>query len=393
MRKNEKSILTKRNFLFNFLILLIGIYVFIGALEGLKSAWEIAFAPAGKKELAQNYINNVIGNPFSGLFVGILATALVQSSSGVVAVVIASCAAGAFSIAFAVPIILGANIGTTVTNTMVTLGYLLRRKFIKIEFIRATEASIIHDIFNIFNVSFFFILELTTKILSKSASFLADKIGNLPILGHIIKDFPDLTGVIVEKPIVDPFVTIIIKIIGYKGFLPAIIIGLISFAFLLFALRLMSNSMQRVMEKRVTKIISKAFQTKTRAVFIGGSLTWLLQSSSVATSLAVPFAASGIIKIKEIYPYTLGCNIGTTIDPGQIISYAKFGLTGFKVGFIHVLLNLIGVILWLGTPLRTIPPKLASKLAKWITSTHPLLLIVYIGVIFYVLPILIITIF
>ena len=72
-------------------------------------------------------------NPLVGLFAGILATSLVQSSSTTTSMTVALVAAGGLTIEGAIPIIMGANIGTSVTNTLVSLGH-GRRKMEDIRF-------------------------------------------------------------------------------------------------------------------------------------------------------------------------------------------------------------------------------------------------------------------
>ncbi|MGD2114225.1 MAG: Na/Pi symporter, partial [Acidobacteriota bacterium] len=89
----------------------------------------LAFKLFGKG-LAQEMIART-ANPFVGLLVGILATSLVQSSSTTTSMTVGLVAAGALTIDGAIPIIMGANIGTSVTNTLVSLGHVTRREEFK----------------------------------------------------------------------------------------------------------------------------------------------------------------------------------------------------------------------------------------------------------------------
>ena len=101
---------------------------------------------------------NTTSNPFVGLFIGILATSLVQSSSTTTSIIVGIVASGAITIGNAIPIIMGANIGTTVTNTLVSLGHITRRE----EFKRAVAGATVHDFFNLICVAIMFPLELAT---------------------------------------------------------------------------------------------------------------------------------------------------------------------------------------------------------------------------------------
>ena len=108
-------------------------------------------------------------NPFMGLLMGILATSLIQSSSTVTSVIVGLCAGG-LPINVAVPMIMGANVGTTVTNTLVSLGSVRNRQNFK----RALAAATIHDFFNILAVIIFLPIEILFQPLQRIASFVTD---------------------------------------------------------------------------------------------------------------------------------------------------------------------------------------------------------------------------
>jgi len=94
-------------------------------------------------------------NPFMGLIIGMVATALIQSSSTVSSIIVAM-VAGGLPIHIAIPMMMGANIGTSITNTIVSLGHIKDKQ----EFQRAFNAATIHDFFNIFAVLIFLPLEI-----------------------------------------------------------------------------------------------------------------------------------------------------------------------------------------------------------------------------------------
>ena len=78
------------------------------------------------KGFAESLIKTT-SNPLVGLFIGILATSLVQSSSTTTSIVVGMVGSGVIAVPNAIPIVMGANIGTTVTNTLVSLGHVSRR--------------------------------------------------------------------------------------------------------------------------------------------------------------------------------------------------------------------------------------------------------------------------
>ena len=120
------------------------------------------------KEFAETLLNTT-SNPFVALFIGILATSLVQSSSTTTSIVVGLVASGVITVGNAIPIIMGANIGTTVTNTLVSLAHITRRE----EFKRAIAGATVHDFFNLICVAIFFPLELATGFLQKMATKLS----------------------------------------------------------------------------------------------------------------------------------------------------------------------------------------------------------------------------
>jgi len=119
------------------------------------------------KEFAEAMIQ-MTSNPFAGLIIGIVSTSLIQSSSTTTSIVVGLVAGNVLTLGNAIPIIMGANIGTTITNTLVSLGHIANR----IEFRRAFSASVVHDFFNICVVIVLFPIEMKFHIIAKSALLL-----------------------------------------------------------------------------------------------------------------------------------------------------------------------------------------------------------------------------
>src|SRR5688572_7804088 len=117
------------------------------------------------QHLGKNVAETILlatSNPFTGLFIGLLITAMLQSSSTTTSLVVALVASGSITLQSAVPIIMGANIGTTITSTIVSLGFISKKK----EFRRAVAAGTYHDFFNILTVIILFPLEYYYGFLS-----------------------------------------------------------------------------------------------------------------------------------------------------------------------------------------------------------------------------------
>ena len=129
--------------------------------EGLKSL-------AGA-QLSQ-WLASATRSPASGAVTGAISTAILQSSSATTVAAVGFVGVGIITFQEGLGIILGANIGTTVTNTIVSILHVTRRQ----EFERAFAASIVHDLFNILAVIILFPIEMTTHILEKTATVLSN---------------------------------------------------------------------------------------------------------------------------------------------------------------------------------------------------------------------------
>ena len=99
----------------------------------------------------------------------------------------------------------------------------------------------------------------------------------------------------------------------------------------------------------------------------GTFVTVLVQSSSTTTSLMVPLAGSGAFGLKQIYPFTLGANIGTCIT-ALLAATAVDGnqSAALQIAFIHLTYNVLGVLVIYGIPfLRFVP----VRAAEWLGAT------------------------
>ena len=125
----------------------------------------------------------------------------------------------------------------------------------------------------------------------------------------------------------------------------------------------------------------------------GTAITVLVQSSSTTTSLIVPLAGSGVFSLRQIYPFTLGANIGTTITAILAATAVDGPLAIFalQIALIHFIYNLLGVIFIYGIPvLRDIPIKLAEALAS-LAVKRKIYIVLYVLSVFFIVPALLIA--
>jgi len=307
-------------------------------------------------------------NPLLGLFVGILATTLVQSSSTTTSLVVALVGSGSMPIDTAIPIVMGANIGTSVTNTLVSLGHIGRGR----EFERAFAASTVHDFFNILAVVMLFPLQVATNflgIISSQLAILFAEIGGLTFASPLK---------LVTSPAVKAAATLLD---GHPWLL------LISALVIMFAsLRYLVVALKSIVLGRVEAFFDQTlFANAGRAMLFGLLITVLVQSSSITTSLAVPLAGAGILTLVQIFPYTLGANIGTTIT-AMLAALAVGEISAVTVAFAHLLFNVSGIaLIWPLPALRGIPLRLAGGFAT-VAADRRWIAIAYILVCFYAVP-------
>jgi len=314
---------------------------------------------AGSKSLGRGFAEQFLGEGTSsavlGLLLGIFTTSLVQSSSTVTSMIVGFVASGAFGLRTAIPIIMGANIGTTVTNTIVSLGHVNRRR----EFRRAFAAGILHDIFNVLAVAVLFPIEQATHVLERAALWLSDL-----LVGQSLGEFEGLKRLI--EPVID----------GVRRLVPSDGLLLLLSLLLLFAsLALLVKFMRSLMLNRIAHLIEGVlFRNAATSMTLGFGITVLVQSSSVTTSLIVPLVGGGILRLRQVFPYLLGSNVGTTVTAllaslafaatGSALDAARAAL-GVTTALVHTLFNVLGIAIWY--PLRRVPINLARRVA-WTAS-------------------------
>ena len=310
-------------------------------------------------------------NPFAGLIIGIVATSLIQSSSTTTSIVVGLVAGGALSLTNAIPIIMGANIGTTITNTLVSMGHISNR----IEFQRAFSASVVHDFFNILAVMVLFPIELHFHLLAKVAM----RLENVFAGSGGMKAFNPL------KAILDPVIQQIDKLFAVIPF-ASIVMMIVSLVMLFLALTVLIKTIRSLVLSKIELVINKyLFRNDTLGFILGIIMTSVVQSSSVTTSLIIPLAGAGLVSIRQIFPYTLGSNIGTMVT-AILAALATQNDIAVTVAFAHLCFNIFGILLFY--PLRFIPIWLAEFVgAEASKSKKHLALFIVIYILLHFIPV------
>ena len=349
----------------------------------------------GIKTLGAEYTDQLfqsVSSPFAGLLVGTLATVLVQSSSVTTATIVGLVGSGFLNLEYAIPMVMGANIGTTVTNTLVSFGHVRREQ----EFKRAFAASTMHDFFNLMAVLALFPLQLATGFLTKMSINATDAIiatgftatkPNSPIKAAIKSGANFVVDFLSRIPFIDNLYHNSYRI--YAGLLIFLAI-----VFIFLSLKNIVSNMKSLMLNRIEFGLDKALAKGGGmiAIIVGILITFSVQSSSITTSILVPIVGSGILAIENAFPITLGANIGTTIT-AVLASFAVETSDGLTIALCHVFFNLISVIvIYPIKPLREMPIKLATALSN-ATAKRKSVAILYVLITFVLLPLLGIVLF
>jgi len=331
------------------------------------------------KEAGGGFAKSLMGfarNRFAGLFIGILATSIIQSSSTASAFAVTCVGSGVLTVPLAIPIILGANIGTTITNSIVSLGHITRKE----EFRRAFSGAIVHDIFNTLAVLVVFPLELTTGFLEKSALLLTKGLEGMEVekLGGWLDLAAKPTALFIKK------IVFTLWPLGARSAVWGLFFfGLIClFVTLFFMVKVLRSFVLERLESFFDRYI---FRTAFLAFLVGLALTVSVQSSSVTTSLVVPLVGAGVLTVEQIFPYTLGANIGTTITAilAGLATVAGGATAGLTLALAHLIFNIFGASIFY--PLRFIPISLAKALGN-IAADNRKYALIYLAFIFFIIP-------
>jgi len=365
------SSVEKNNNWQRWLLLILLVYVMLLAVSMIGSGFKYAAGEQARE------LFNFASNPIMGLIIGMVSTALIQSSSTVTSIIVGM-VAGGLPITIAVPMMMGANIGTSITNTLVSLGHVAKKE----EFQRAFNAATIHDFFNVLSVLIFLPLEMAFGILE----YLSGQIVALIHTGEAL----GVSGFNPIKAATQPVTDLVSQSLQFlPSVYPGIVKILLGIALIMVSITYMGKIMKSLMVGKAKDLLHKSIgQGPISGITSGALMTVLVQSSSTTTSLMVPLVGAGVLKAREIYPFTLGANIGTCITA----LIAALGVVGVNSGFalqialVHLIYNVIGVTLIYGIPvLRNVPINLSYQLSV-LAAERKVYCAAYVGGLFFVVP-------
>jgi len=404
-------------------LLICCLYFFICSLSFLSDS----FRMVGGRSLGAFFKNSdLLNNPIVGVMIGVLVTVLVQSSSTSTSIIVGLVAANV-PVKTAIPMIMGANIGTSVTNTIVSFTQMQDRD----EFRRAFACATVHDMFNWLTVILIVIVESATGFLETITAAMVTSLGDTsgnqkppdflkvltnPFTKAIVKlDKKVLKGWAINDPKYREANITIIKsckeddscflfnMLGPQGAdigdtSAGVILLVVSLAMLCGCLMgmvkllnsLLGDKVKEAIKEGVNKdipIYGLGWLTGYLAMLVGAVLTVLVQSSSVFTSTLTPLAGAGLVSLERAYPLTLGSNIGTT-STSLLAAMAAGGAhaqDSVQIALVHLMFNIIGIAIFYPIPFMRWPISLAQTLGD-ATAKYRWFALVYLFGMFLVFP-------
>ncbi len=234
-------------------------------------------------------LEKVTGNVITGVLTGTLVTAVIQSSTATIVLAVALIGAGVLTLKQAVSIVLGANIGTTITAWITTLAFVesgdnwllwffdtdtlapvaLAIGIVLVMFIKSKKAKTIGDICMGFGILFIGLMNMTGAVKGFSSS---------PVFLDILRNFSD---------------------------------------------------------------------TPVLGILAGLVLTVIVQSSSATVAMLQSLSATGALDFSAVYPIIMGINIGTCFVTAFYCFVGHSPRDSKRTGVVHVVFNTIGTVIFM----------------------------------------------
>jgi len=218
---------------------------------------------------------------------------------------------------------------------------------------------------------------------------LLDKVSSWLVSPMLNAGDMSMKGMNFMKPLTKPAVEIVKGPLEAMGNMGGVVLIFIGIALIFIAISAMGKLMRSLMVGRARDILKSAIgRGPLHGIASGTVVTILVQSSSTTTSLMVPLVGTGVLKVRDVYPFTLGANIGTCITAllaATAIS-GEFAVFALQIALVHLSFNVMATLLIFGIPaLRELPLKGAFYLGELATKSKTAVA-GYIGLVFVVIP-------
>ena len=241
-------------------------------------------------EALKKVLEKVTGNVIMGVITGALVTAVIQSSTATIVLAVALIGAGVLTLKQAVSIVMGANIGTTMTAWITTLA-----------FVESDGENWLLWLFD-------------TDTLAPIA-LLIGIILIMFIKGHKTKNAGDIC---------------------------------IGFGILFVGLMNMTGAVKGFADSPVfMDLLTRLSEIPVLGIMAGLVITVIVQSSSATVAMLQSLSATGALNFAGVYPIVMGINIGTTLVTAFYVFLGGDNRDSKRTGVVHVVFNLVGTVVFM----------------------------------------------
>uniref|UniRef100_A0A914CH60 Sodium-dependent phosphate transporter n=1 Tax=Acrobeloides nanus TaxID=290746 RepID=A0A914CH60_9BILA len=350
----KEKVLRILKYIWMTILALLVIFAFICSLSLLADSLKL-IGGRGLGSVIKN--SDIIQNPISASIIGMIVTIILQNSSTLNSILVGMIAGGLITVHQSIPIMLGAEMGGSLTNALISLTQSGHRD----QFRRAFAAVTLNDIFNFLSYFIFLPIEMATGFIEKISDLLVQPFSK-------IKTKNLVTLNLLTDPVLNYIVQVEISDRSSTG----------------------HHGNEIYIRKMVAADLPQPFTCLTNylLIVIGCVIVMIMRSSSVFRTVLTPLVGIGVVTLHKLYPLILGGNIGTTFtaalaalsaDPARIKETLQMALS-------QTTYNVVGVLLFYPIPfMRAIPIHLAKKLGN-IVAKYRWFAFVYIALVFIILP-------
>ena len=264
-----------------------GLLTMIGGLAlflyGMKTMGDALSKMAGGR--LEQVLERMTNNPVKAVLLGAGVTAVIQSSSATTVMVVGFVNSGIMKLSQAVGVIMGANIGTTVTSWILSLSGIESGNF----FVKLLKPSSFSPVLALIGVILVMFIKNTKK----------NDVGTI----------------------------------------------LIGFAVLMFGMETMSSAVKPLADVPEFTSLFTAFENPVLGMIVGAVLTAVIQSSSASVGILQAMCATGSVTVKAAIPVIMGQNIGTCVT--ALLSGVGANRNARRASLIHLYFNLIGTFVFM----------------------------------------------
>ena len=322
-----------------------------------------------------NLIRTALANPFVALVIGLLATAIFQSSSTTTSMLVALVGSGTITISEAIPVVMGANIGTTITAIITSVGHISGKK----EFRKAVSAAFMHHNFKLLTAILLFPLEYYFHFLSDISVYITQFISADNVAKNESSSF-------IYRYAIDPIVGLITGTLQVHAAVSFILSLAILFISIRSFIALLKSSLIGESQKNLDLYV---FGGPIRAFSWGMFTTALLHSSTATTSFMVPLVATDKVSLRKAYPFIIGANIGTTFT--ALVAALSKSPNAMSIALCHFLFNCIGMTIYFILPYTNRIPLFLAKKIGFFIQKFKYIIFIYVVLLFFLIPFLLIA--